>query len=230
MATVKYKERFNKDFFEKTAWKESRLVCGIDEVGRGCLAGPVVTAAAILFPNKKSRLIKDSKLMNQKELQTAYLWIAKNAWFSYGIVGNREVDKYNIYYATLRAMKRTVMQLFTHCHRLPHKILVDAMPLRLDQTPYEQIDVIHFPFGERRSSSIAAASIVAKIHRDAIMRNLDPIFPAYRFAKHKGYCTKVHQKAVKEQGHSIIHRMRFLGDKAWLVDQQLALPFETETE
>jgi len=157
MATLKYTDRFNKDYFERSAWEKDLLVCGIDEVGRGCLAGPVVTAATILFPNKKSRLVKDSKLMTPEELQKAYRWISKNAIFTYAVLNNRQIDNYNIYHATLRAMKRAAMQLFAQCDQLPHQLLVDAMPLDLSATPYSQIDVIHFPFGESRSSSIAAA-------------------------------------------------------------------------
>ncbi|MEX0940181.1 MAG: ribonuclease HII [Candidatus Babeliales bacterium] len=230
MPTIKYKQRFNKDFFETQNWQENQLVCGIDEVGRGCLAGPVVTAAVILFPNKKSRLLKDSKLLDQEEREKGFAWIRKNAWFSYGIINHRDIDTYNIYHATLRAMKRTLMQLFAHCPNLPQKILVDAMPVNLEKTAYSNLEVIYFPFGERKSSSIAAASIVAKNIRDEIMRKLDPVFPHYKFARHKGYSTKVHQQAIREHGHSIIHRLRFLDNKYWLSDEQATLPFEKNDE
>lgn len=226
MATIKYKERFNKNFFEQTSWAQNQVICGIDEVGRGCLAGPVVTAAAILKPHKKSPLLKDSKLLDQEGLKKGYKWAIKYSWYAWSIVSHRDIDHYNIYYATLRAMKRNLMQLLATCPIKPNQILIDTMPLSLEKTAYADIDVVHFPFGERKSSSIAAASIIAKVTRDEIMRRMDRSFPVYQFAKHKGYSTKIHQDAIKAHGHSLVHRMRFLGPKGWLVDQQLDLPFD----
>lgn len=228
MTTAKYKGKLNKNYFEYRAWAERQVVCGLDEVGRGCLAGPVVTAAVILFPQKNSPLIKDSKILNQSQRIKAYRWIVKNSWFSYGIIDNKDIDIFNIYHATLHAMKRTLMQLFINSPTLPQKILVDAMPLNLSGTAYENIDVIYFPKGERKSTSIAAASIVAKVKRDEIMRRLNILFPLYHFDKHKGYATKLHRQSVKIHGQSILHRLRFLQDKAWLCDQQLSLPFDYE--
>lgn len=222
MSTIKVSERFKKDFFELQAWSKNRSICGIDEVGRGCLAGPVVTAAVILFPNKKSRLVKDSKLMDHEELQKAYSWIIRNSWHTFGIVNNRLIDKYNIYHATLRAMKRTTMQLFAYTPHLPVQVLVDAMPLSLDRSAYKSIDVLHFTSGERKSSSIAAASIIAKVTRDEIMRRMDGVIHGYSFTKHKGYSTKLHQEAINQRGSSIIHRKTFLHEKSWL-DQQLCI-------
>ncbi len=213
MVTKAYKDRFNKNFFESSAWQLNNLVCGIDEVGRGCLAGPVVTGAVILYPHKKSRLIKDSKLLTQEELAVAYSWVVKNSWFSFAIISARDIDKYNIYHATLRAMKRAVMQLLSNCPQAPSQIVIDAMPLNLMGTPYEHIDVFHFPFGESKSISIAAASIVAKVKRDQLMRTIAPSFPPYHFARHKGYSTKLHQEAVKKHGRIIIHRIKFLENK-----------------
>ncbi len=220
MVTIKYKERFKKDHFERGEWQENRLVCGIDEVGRGCLAGPVVVAAAILFPNKKSSLIKDSKLLDAEQLQKAYKWLLRNSWHSVALVNHRDIDIYNIYYATLRAMKRATMQLFSNCPEKPSIILVDAMPLNLAKTSYEQIPLYHFPFGESKSSSIAAASILAKVKRDELMRRMSTSFPQYHFARHKGYCTKLHQEAVSKHGRSIIHRLRFLENKPFAQGEQ----------
>jgi ribonuclease HII len=230
MVTIKYKESFKKDYFETQAWQENTLICGIDEVGRGCLAGPIVTAAVILFPHKKSRLIKDSKLLDGKELQLAYRWLLKNCWFSYAILNHRSITQHNIYYATMKAMRRALMQLFAHCPQLPKTIVIDAMPVNLTKTPYETITVYHFPFGERKSSSIAAASIIAKVTRDAIMRKLDTSFPMYHFAKHKGYSTKLHQHRIKTYGPSIIHREHFLDNKSWLAQEQLALQFDLDSQ
>jgi ribonuclease HII len=214
MAVYNIKEHFKKNHFELKNWQENRLVCGIDEVGRGCLAGPVVTAAAILLPNKKNPLLKDSKLLSHEELQKAYKWLTKNSFFSCAIVNHRDIDLYNIYYATLRAMKRSVAQLMNIGPKQPSTILIDAMPLTLAQTPYEHIDIFHFPFGERKSDSIAAASIIAKVKRDELMRIIARSFPNYHFEKHKGYATKLHQEAIELYGTSIIHRKTFLKDMA----------------
>jgi ribonuclease HII len=235
MVTIKYRQRFNKDSFEAQAWQTNKLVCGIDEVGRGCLAGPVVTAAVILFPGSKSRLVKDSKLLDVDQLQAAYRWIIKHSWYSFGIASHRTIDALNIYYATLKAMKKSVFQLFTHCPEKPSTILVDAMPLDLQNTPYKDIAVYHFPFGESKSSSIAAASIVAKVTRDALMRNMHAVFPQYHLAQHKGYSTQLHQDAVQAHGRTIIHRMRFLENKEFakqmaLAEQQLSFLDNTDFE
>lgn len=129
------------------------------------------------------------------------------------MVNHRDIDSQNIYHATLKAMKRSLMQLFGQVHQLPSSILIDAMPLNLNDTPYNEINVYHFPFGEKRSSSIAAASIIAKVRRDEIMRRLSTSFPHYSFSRHKGYGTKMHQEAIRTHGHSIIHRLRFISNK-----------------
>lgn len=228
MVTIKHRESFKKDYFETTAWQEGTLICGVDEVGRGCLAGPVVTAAVILFPHKKSRIIKDSKLLDAKELQVAYSWIVQNGWFSVGIFNHRTINDHNIYQATLKAMRRALLQLFAHCPQLPSKILIDAMPVSLAATPYESIDILHFPFGEQKSTSIAAASIVAKVTRDQLMRTLHRSFPVYHFAKHKGYSTKLHQTAIKAHGPSVLHRELFIKDKKWLQAQQMSFDFDAQ--
>lgn len=213
MVTIRYKLRFNKDYFEKQAWESQKLVCGIDEVGRGCLAGPVVVASVILHPHKKSRLLKDSKLLTRTERLKGYRWILKNSWYSTAIIHNRAIDTLNIYYATLQAMRRATLQLLSICPIQPGSILVDAMPLRLERTAFEHIDVYHFPFGETKSTSIAAASIVAKITRDALMKRFEPIVPGYHLAQHKGYSTPLHKKSIATIGRSIIHRINFLDDE-----------------
>lgn len=201
---------FSKNFYEKHAWSAGSVVCGVDEVGRGCLAGPVVTAAAILYPNSKSSLIKDSKELSETELLKAYSWILQNGWFSLGIQSPQDIDTYNIAGASLRAMRQAVLNLFSTQIQLPSVVLVDAMPLSLKNTAYEHIEVQHFIKGERHSMSIAAASIVAKVNRDRMMRVYDKLFPAFKFASHKGYATKIHQNALLETGYSIIHRRSFL--------------------
>ncbi len=205
--------KIKKNEFEQAAWDKQQVICGIDEVGRGCLAGPLVTAAVILPVNKTSRLIKDSKLLNEPERLKAYKWITKHCWYSYGIVNNRIIDKYNIWQATLIAMKKALMHLLAISPRIPSTILVDAMPLQLFDTHYKDIPIHYFPFSERKSSSIAAASIIAKVKRDGLMGKFDAIFPGYHLAQHKGYGTKKHKNVLStEQQHSIIHRLSFLNN------------------
>ena len=201
---------FRKNFHENIAWKANITVCGTDEVGRGCIAGPLVTAAVILPINMAPSFLKDSKSLTEKELLQAYRWITKYCSFSIGIASNYEIDKYNIWQSTLIAMKRAVVNLLTIRKERPHAILVDAMPLRLDNTGYEQIPVHSFSKGESLSSSIAAASIIAKVTRDRIMGKLEALFPGYQLRNHKGYGTKIHKNALDKQKHSIMHRVSFL--------------------
>jgi len=203
--------KFNKNFYESCAWKNKSVVCGIDEVGRGCLAGPLVAAAVILPSSTRYKLLKDSKILSKKELLLAYDWITKNCKYNIGIVAHYEIDKFNIWQATLLAMKRAVIHLLSISNIRPTVILIDAMPLKLTDTSFHCIPIHHFPKGESKSTSIAAASIVAKATRDAIMKRLDLIFPGYNLAQHKGYCTKYHQQAIYNQKHSIVHRLSFLG-------------------
>lgn len=212
MVTTSYKGPIRKNFFEEMAWNNNKLICGIDEVGRGCLAGPVVAGAVILHPYKKNLLIKDSKLMTSDELVKAYSWIIDNSWHSFSVISPRDIDRYNIYQATLLAMRRALMQLlisFDRNSEVSH-VIIDAMPLSLATTPYSTLEVSCFPFGESRSISIAAASIFAKVTRDQLMRNLSGVFPSYDLHEHKGYGTPKHKKALTVHGRSIIHRRTFL--------------------
>lgn len=204
--------KITKNLFEKMAWLEGRLVCGIDEVGRGCLAGPLVTAAVIIPAHKHMPLLKDSKILTLEEREKAARWILKHCWYGYGIVHNRLIDERNIWQATLTAMKRALVQLLATSPHTPQAILVDAMPLNLLDTSYRDIPVYYFPKGENLSTSIAAASIIAKVKRDAIMSALDPLFPDYAFGQHKGYGTKIHRRAIQELQHSIIHRQTYLNE------------------
>ncbi len=199
-----------KNQHEKAAWQSGSLVCGIDEVGRGCLAGPVVTAAAILPPGKTHPLLKDSKLMTLKERLKAAIWIKKHCWYGYGIIHNRAIDRVNIYQATLLAMKKALLNALSRAPEAPSAVLVDAMPLKLLDTPYGQIPVYSFCKGETLSSSIAAASILAKVKRDTMMDRFERVFPGYALGQHKGYSTQTHQKAVRALKPSIIHRQSFL--------------------
>lgn len=210
MAVKKKRPFVKKNNYEEIAWAENMLVCGIDEVGRGCLAGPLVTAAVILPPHTNYRLLKDSKEMTHEERVKAAQWITKNCYHSYGIVHHRLIDTHNIWHATLIGMRRAVMNLLATCPHKPHSIVVDAMPLKLHNSSYSDIPIHHFPFGEKKSSSIAAASIIAKVKRDAMMLDMDRHFPNYSWYTNKGYGTPEHKTALGLHDAVIVHRKTFL--------------------
>jgi ribonuclease HII len=202
--------KITKDQFELASWIDNKVICGIDEVGRGCLAGPVVTAAVIMPPYKTSRLLKDSKILTEPERLKAYTWIKRHCWYGVGIVHHRLIDRINIRQATLLSMKRALLHALSSCPKSIESIIIDAMPLNLSDTGYNHIPVHYFPDAERKSSSVAAASIVAKVHRDTLLTKLDAIIPGYQFANHKGYSTLEHMTSLQTLGPSIIHRLSFL--------------------
>lgn len=218
-------EKIKKDFLEKSAWGQNRLVVGVDEVGRGCLAGPLVTAAVMLHANKRSRLIKDSKILTKVQREQAAAWIIKNSWYSIGIVSHHLVDERNVYQATLVAMRKALMGLLIKVPE-PLHILVDAMPVQLSGTSFAHIPIRYAPFGESWSTSIAAASIIAKVYRDALMERLHTVIPGYALHEHKGYATKNHRNAVQTLGMSVIHRTTFMEQEIFIdsenQDEQLS--------
>lgn len=193
-----------RNHLEKQKMLENKIICGIDEVGRGCLAGPVVTAAAVLRSTRKNSLIKDSKLLTHEQLEKAYAWLQKNSIFSVSIFDHRAIDKFNIYKATQLSMQRAYYQLSALIPVGPHTVLVDAVKLDL---PCEVISMFK---GEQESISIAAASIIAKVTRDRIMARLAGQFPHYQLNAHKGYATKIHYDALFAHGSSLLHRATFL--------------------
>lgn len=201
------KESPSKDFFELNAWAQNYSVIGVDEVGRGCLAGPVVAAAVVLKPYAKHPLIRDSKTLSPSQLQVAYLWLINNAIISIGIIPSWIIDTVSIYQATQKAMRQAIIGILAQPLQLPCKnIVIDAMPLTLAPL---NIPIISFNKGETYSRSIAAASIAAKVSRDRLMRQLSNSFPAYGFDAHKGYGTSQHCNAIAEKGLSFIHRTSF---------------------
>ena len=209
--TAKKKRPFiKKNNYEEIAWAENQVICGIDEVGRGCLAGPLVTAAVILPPHTNYRLLKDSKEMTHEERLKAAQWITANCYYSYGIIHHRLIDTHNIWHATLMGMRRAVMNLLATCPQKPSSIIVDAMPLKLQNSCYADIPIHHFPFGEKKSSSIAAASIIAKVKRDAMMLDMNRNFPNFAWQTNKGYGTLEHKAALSLHSFVIMHRKTFL--------------------
>jgi ribonuclease HII len=176
-------------------------VAGCDEVGRGCLAGPVVAAAVVLHPGRHVAGVCDSKTVPAAERERLYDQIlgAAIAW-AVGEADPAEIDRINIHQASLRAMQRAVLQLAP----LPDIVLVDAF--RVPDLPMAQRGVLH---GDRRCSAIAAASIVAKVTRDRHMHDLHGRDPRYGFDRHKGYATADHLEAVARFGYSDAHRRSF---------------------
>jgi ribonuclease HII len=176
-------------------------VAGCDEVGRGCLAGPVVAAAVVLDPERHIPGVSDSKLVPAEEREELYEVIVKHAvaW-AVASADPREIDHINIHQASLRAMQRAVMALTP----LPDIVLVDAF--RVPDLPMAQRGV---PHGDRRCSAIAAASIIAKVTRDREMVLLHGHDPRYGFDRHKGYATADHLDAVARFGYSDAHRRSF---------------------
>jgi len=177
------------------------LVAGVDEVGRGCLAGPVVAAAVVLDPARYIPRICDSKTVTALERDQLYRKItcAAVAW---GVAGAdpEEIDTVNIHQASLRAMQRAILMLSP----LPDFVLVDAF--RVPGLPMAQRAVVH---GDARCTAIAAASIVAKVTRDRMMLELHSRDPRYGFDRHKGYATRDHLDAVSRFGYSEVHRRSF---------------------
>jgi len=187
--------------FEKRAWAlGAKLVAGVDEVGRGSLFGPVVAAAVILDPSHRIRGLRDSKLLPAEKREILAERIREHcvAW-SVAAVDAARIDQINIYHASRLAMREAVMALQPAADHL----LIDAMRIDCEQ---QQQKIIH---GDALSLSIAAASIIAKVWRDRVVKEWDPVFPAYGLASHKGYSTPRHLAALREHGPSPLHRQSF---------------------
>lgn len=188
--------------FERRLWNRGVLhVAGIDEAGRGPLAGPVV-AAAVIFPKSIAiDGIRDSKQLSHRKREILLAEIEEKALaVGIGQINAAEIDRINILKATLAAMKQAVMGLPV----TPHHLLVDG-----NQLPDSLIPKSGIVSGDRKCFSIAAASIVAKVTRDRLMLRYHERYPEYGFDKHKGYGTRLHIQAIRIHGHSPIHRRSF---------------------
>jgi ribonuclease HII len=189
--------------FERVLWRTGvRWIAGVDEVGVGPLAGPVVAAAVVFPPGTEIDGVDDSKRLDAPTRERLAAEIRSRAeGLAVGIAEVEEIDTINIYHAALLAMRRAVEAL----PMVPQHVLVDARQvpgLPMPQNPFNKGDGINF--------SIAAASIVAKTHRDRLMTELDAAYPAYGFARHKGYCTAEHQEAIRRHGPSPVHRRSYM--------------------
>ncbi len=184
--------------YEHAYWQKGQLVLGIDEAGRGPLAGPLCTAGVIFEPGYENPDIYDSKALSEKKRDALYDQIMEDALaFEIILVSPEEIDRLNIYRADKEAMRQIAEDLQSDL------VLTDAMPLSLDR---ECISLIK---GDQKSISIAAGSILAKVTRDRIMEEYDRMYPEYGFARHKGYPTKAHLEAIDKYGITPIHRRSF---------------------
>lgn len=180
---------YEKELYEKGI----KIIGGVDEVGRGPLIGPVVTACVVLPPDFVLEGLTDSKKLSEKKREKFYDYIIKNCIaYAVGQCSPEEIDQYNIYEATKIAMKRAIDGVKKQV-KLEH-VLIDAMPLELE------IPTTSIIKGDAKSISIAAASVVAKVTRDHMMIELDKKYPEYGYAKHKGYPTKKHIEAIQKYG------------------------------
>lgn len=181
----------------------TNLICGIDEAGRGPLAGPVVVAAVIMPKDSMIEDVNDSKKVSEKKRELLYERIIEEAIsYGVGIIDQKEIDRINILNATKEGLTMAVSEL----NPKPELIIVDAL---------NKIDTLGIPYksiikGDAKCYSISAASIIAKVTRDRIMRQWDEVYPQYGFSKHKGYGTAEHIRAIKENGLCPLHRLSFV--------------------
>ena len=192
-----------KDYEQKLYTSGLKYIAGIDEAGRGPLAGPVVVGVAIMRPDSMIEGINDSKKISETKREKLYEKITEEAidW-SVGIVDQREIDEINILNATKKALTIALSNLKVK----PDRIMVDAL---------EHIDTLGIPYtsvikGDAKIYSISAASILAKVTRDRIMKEYDEVYPDYGFSGHKGYGTAKHIQAIKEYGPCPLHRKSFI--------------------
>jgi ribonuclease HII len=207
----RYEEELYDNGYEK--------VCGIDEAGRGPLAGPVVVAACIMPPFLRIDGINDSKQLTEKKREELYKIIVKEALaYSVVFINEKEIDELNILNATKKGMLKALDELKVK----PDYVLIDAV--KLDELKIESKAIIH---GDALSASIAAASILAKVSRDHYMEAMDKKYPNYGFARHKGYGTKAHLEALEKYGPCAIHRKTFTPVNKYF-SKQLSLDLDIE--
>ncbi len=193
--------------------KGVKSICGIDEAGRGPLAGPVVVASVIMPEDSMIEGVNDSKKVSEKKREILYEKIIEEAIaYGVGIIDQNEIDKVNILNATKEGLTKSIQELEKDLKEKnrgfdkPEIILVDALT-KIDTDGISYRSIIK---GDAKSYSIAAASIIAKVTRDRIMRQWDEVYPEYGFEKHKGYGTAVHIQAIKEHGICPLHRKTFV--------------------
>ena len=183
-------------------YSDCNYICGIDEVGRGPFAGPVVAGAVILPKDDPILYLNDSKKLSEKKREALYDEIMERAVATgIGIVSPARIDEINILQATYEAMREAIAGLKIR----PQVLLNDAV--KIPQVEISQVPIIK---GDAKSLSIAAASVIAKVTRDRLMKDYDKLMPEYGFAKHKGYGSAAHMEAIRKFGSSPIHRQSFI--------------------
>lgn len=189
--------------FENQLWDNGQIPAGVDEAGRGPLAGPVVAASVILSKENPIDGLNDSKALTPQKRSLLYDIISeKSVSFAVGIIENDVIDQINILQSTIKAMESSILGLTVK----PDLVYIDGnRPTTLE---IRQQTIVK---GDTKCQSIAAASIIAKVTRDRIMEKLHEIYPQYGFLKHKGYPTKAHYEAIKMYGPSPVHRLSFKG-------------------
>lgn len=197
--------------FPKIEWRDfsPTPIIGVDEVGRGCLAGPVYAAAVIFKSDALNDLVTDSKLLSEKRREELADLILKEHIVGIGSASVEEIDEINILNASLLAMKRAVEKLGVKSGH----VLVDGNKKIPNLKGFEQSTIVK---GDLRVAPISAASIVAKVTRDRLMKDLGAQYPHYGFEVHKGYSTPVHKQSIVDHGPCIVHRRSFAGVKEYV--------------
>ena len=191
----------NKWFYENALRCDYSIIAGGDEVGRGCLAGPVVAAIVCLDPNKTNLAINDSKKLSENLRNQLSFWTQQHAFdYGIGLASPKEIDRYNIFQATKIAFFRAYQKVSLKIDFL----LLDA--LFISKIPVRQKALIK---GDQKSFSIAAASILAKVYRDNLMKDYHKKYPFYGFDQHKGYAVPLHLKKIEHKGPCLLHRKSF---------------------
>lgn len=210
-AKTKHNTSNKKLLLEKIDWRTfgPGHVIGVDEVGRGCLAGPVFAAAVVFRSDELADLVTDSKLLSEKRREELSVQIFEHHHVGVGSASVEEIDEVNILQASFIAMKRALVQLEIQTGH----VLVDGhMKIPGLHASFQQSPIIK---GDLRVAVISAASIVAKVARDRMMKNLGVEFPDYGFESHKGYATPPHKKSIAQHGPTIWHRRSFAGVKEY---------------
>ena len=204
--------------YEAQAWRTGlSRIAGIDEAGRGPLAGPVVAAAVVIAPDRRIKGLRDSKVLPAEKREALFAVIQERAVaVGVGVVDHLTIDRINILEATRVAM----MQALTGLAVVPELVITDFVNLR--ECPCPQRNLVD---GDARCATVAAASIIAKVTRDRLMREWDVTYPEYGFAKHKGYATAEHLAAIERHGLCPLHRRSFVSD--WR--QGTLFPVEAES-
>lgn len=194
--------------FESNLYDEgNKLICGIDEAGRGPLAGPVAVGAVVMKPDSMLEWVNDSKKVTERRREILYDRIIEDslAW-SVQLVPETKIDEINILEATKYGLNLAIKDIINQLQKKPDIVIVDALrEINTENIPYESIIK-----GDATCYSISCASILAKVTRDRLMRQWDEVYPQYGFAKNKGYGTKDHIEALKKYGPCMIHRKTFI--------------------